>query len=111
MHRFERWRDAIHAAADEHAVGRVIREYADAIPHEDIALLPPECQKALADWDVQSAAITLLHCELAYRGDAATAKILHEIAHTYAAASTRNARLGRDFGSGEGGTGPARRTA
>jgi hypothetical protein len=111
VHRFEQWRDAIQAAADEHAVGRVIREYVEVIPKAVSTALPPECKKALADWDVQSAAITLLHCELSYQGDSAVGELLHEIAHTYAAASMRIARLSKEFASGEGGPPAARRSA
>ena len=111
MHKFEQWREAIQAASDRHAVGRVMRQYVEAMPPAVVAMLPPECQKALSDWDVQSAAITFLHCELAYRGDLATAGVLHEIAHTYAAASTRIARLGGEFDSGEGTSPGMRRTA
>ena len=111
MHRFELWRESIQAAADKHAVGRVMHDYVEIIPAAVIAALPPDCQRALHDTDIQAAAITLLHCELSYRGDSATAELLHEIAHTYAAASTRIARLSREFDSGEGMTAPTRRTA
>ena len=111
MHKFEQWRDAIQAAADRQAVATVMGQYVEAMAPAVMAMLPPECQRALSDRDVQSAAITLLHCELAYRGDPATAEVLHEIAHTYAAASTRIARLGGEFDSGEGTVPGMRRTA
>lgn len=111
MHRFELWREAIQSAADSHAVGRVMRDYVEVIPPAVVAALPPECQTALSDPDVQAAAITILHAELSYRGDSATAELLHEMAHTYAAASMRIARLGRESLSGEGVFQAARRTA
>ena len=111
MYRFEQWRDLIQAAEDEHAVARVIRNYVQGIPPAVVAALPPECQRALESWDVQSSAITLMHCELTYGGDRATADLLHEIAHTYAAASTRIAGLAKDVRSGEGTSGGLRRTA
>ena len=95
-YRFERWRDAIQAAASPEALGQVMREYVRMVPPTLAGLLPPECQRALANTDLQDAAITLLHCELTYRGDPALADLLHEIAHTYAAASTRIARLAKD---------------
>ena len=96
MHRFERWRDVIQGAADENAVLRVMRDYVQVIPATVLSALPAECQRALADSDIQGAAITLLHCELTYQGEPAVAELLHEIAHTYAAASMRIARLAKE---------------
>lgn len=96
MHRFERWRDVIQRASDEKDVVRAMRDYVEAIPATVIEALPDDCQRALADGDIQSAAITLLHFELAYKGEPAVAELLHEIAHTYAAASMRIARLARE---------------
>ena len=96
MHRFERWRDAIQGASDEKAVIRAMRDYVQGIPPTVVSALPSECQRALADGDVQAAAITLLHCELTYQGEPAVAELLHEIAHTYAAASMRIARLAKE---------------
>jgi hypothetical protein len=93
MDRFERWREVVQAAANEQAVEQAMREYAATIPDTVASLLPPECQQALVDHDVQRAAITLLHSELAYRGDPSVAELLHQIAQTYAAASQRIARL------------------
>jgi hypothetical protein len=111
MHRFELWRQAIQSAADSQAVARVMRDYVEGIPPDVVAALPAECQRALSDPDVQAAAITILHAELSYRGDSATAQLLHEIAHTHAAASMRIARLGGESFSGESGFHAARRTA
>ena len=96
MYRFERWRELIQAAGTEEAVYRVVREYVKMIPESVVMAMPAECQAALASRDVQSAAISLLHCELTYRGDASIAELLHEMAHTYAAASMRIARLAKD---------------
>jgi hypothetical protein len=96
MHRFQRWRDILQAAPDEEAVGRAMRDYVAVLPPAVISLLPEDCQRALCDLDIQGAAVTLLHCELGFTGDSATAELLHEIAHTFAAASTRITRLGRE---------------
>ena len=93
MHRFFRWRDAMQAAPTPERVVGVIREYVKSLPPEVLALLPEECQRAVTETDVQAAAITILHCELAFHGEAFVAEVLHEIAHTYAAASMRIARL------------------
>ena len=101
MHRFERWRTAIQGATDEDAVGAVVRDYLKTIPESVIKALPYECRRAVKDPDIQSAAVAILHCELAFDGDPDVAKILHEVAHTYAAASLRIARLSKEPSPGE----------
>jgi hypothetical protein len=73
-----------------------MRSYVETIPPTVITALPRESQRALSDPDIHSAAVTLLQCELTYRGEPACAELLHEIAHTFAAASTRISRLGRE---------------
>jgi hypothetical protein len=57
--------------------------------------LPPDCQSALKDPDLQAAAVTLLHCEVNFKGATETGELLHEIAQTFAVASTRITRLAR----------------
>jgi hypothetical protein len=94
--RFERWREVIHAASDEQAVEQAVREYAATIPPAIASLLPPECQRALVDHDIQRAAVTLLHCDLAFQGDASVAEIVRQVAQAYAAASQRIARLAQE---------------
>ena len=96
MHGFERWRQFLQAAPDAGAVERVIRNYVKALPPDEVETLPAQSRRALNDPDILGAAVTLLHCELAYRGEPASAELLHEIAHTFAAASTRISRLSRD---------------
>ena len=94
MHRFLKWRDALNAAPDEKSVLAVIREYVAAIDPRHVELLPPECRSALDPRaDLQGAAVTILHSELAYVGNEEVAQLLHEIAHTFAAASIRLSRL------------------
>lgn len=96
MDRFERWREVILAAGDEQAVEQAVREYAATLPPTIASLLPPEGQKALVDHDIQRAAVTLLHCDLAFTGDAAVAEILRQLAQAYASASQRIARLSQE---------------
>jgi hypothetical protein len=95
MERFERWREVMQTASDERALEQAVREYVATIPDAIASLLPPECERALADHDIQRAAITLLHCELTYKGDPGVAELMHQIAQTYASASQRLARLAR----------------
>jgi hypothetical protein len=92
MHRFRRWREALDAAHTQAAVEKVMLDYAATLKPV-LPVLPDECRKAVEVEDLQSAAVTLLHCELAYRGSSEVADLLHEIAHTYAAASLRLSRI------------------
>ena len=89
MHRFQRWRQILQEAHTEEAVKRVMRDYVESLTPEVAGLLPERCQEALRDPDIQSAAVTLLQCELGFSGPDGIAAVLHEIGHTYAAASTR----------------------
>jgi hypothetical protein len=94
MHRFHKWRDALNVAPDEETLLEVMRDYVSAIEPRLVALLPPECQRALhPDVDLQAAAVSILHAELAFGGDEPVAELLHEVAHTYAAASIRLSKL------------------
>ena len=95
MHGFERWRELLRGTADIDAVRRVIRQYVESIDATVILALPPDCQNALQDPDVQAAAVTLLHCEVNFKGAPETGELLHEIAQTFAVASTRITRLVR----------------
>jgi len=94
MHRFEKWRDALNIAPDEKAVKALMREYVQVIDPKVIEVLPADCRMALdGTTDLQSAAVMILHAELAFDGPEEIAKVLHEIAHTFAAASIRLGRL------------------
>ena len=84
------------AASSVEAVERIVREYVDSIPVTVIAALPDEAKRALGERDVASAAVAILHCELAFKGDSETAAALHEVAHTFAAAALRITRLDRE---------------
>ena len=93
MHRFQRWRQVLENAHTQADVERAIRDYAATLAPV-LSALPAECKRAIEHENVQEAAVSLLHSELGYRGGSAeTAQILHEIAHTYAAASLRLSRI------------------
>ena len=91
MYRFQKWRQAIQLAPDAATVGSIVAEYLQCIVPSELTLLPPRCQAVLAmsPPDIQGSAVVLLQEELAYSGDGETAALLHEIAHTFAAASIR----------------------
>ena len=96
MHRFQHWRQTLQEAHSEEAVHGVIRDYLVTLTPEAISLLPEPCQEALRDPDIQAAAVTLLHTELGFKGPDSLVAMLHEIAHTYAAASTRLTAIKRE---------------
>ena len=95
MHRFHRWRDVLLATSDEASVRRVISQYAGTLDPIVVSALPEDCQRALKDTDIQSAAVALLHCEMRFNGSDEVRAVLHEIAHTFAAASLRLTSLHR----------------
>jgi len=89
MHRFQRWRDVLQVAPNTATVGGIVDDYVATIaPLFDA--LPAECQRALTKpIDVQASAVTLLQAELSFNGPDEVRDALHEIAHTFAAASGR----------------------
>ena len=89
------------AAPDVETVGKIMRDYVTTIPPPLLNQLPSECQRALANSDIQYAAVAILHCELGFKGDTLIAEMLHEVAHTYAAASLRITRLTKEEAPGE----------
>ena len=89
MHTFERWRYNLQLAPNVKTVTSMMNEYLDAVGPV-LAVLPPECQRALTPpIDVQAAAVTLLQAELRFKGSPETAAVLHEVAHTFASAAVR----------------------
>ena len=90
MHRFQRWREVLQGAHTAHEVAVIMRDYVNSLPPGTIEVLPEECQRVLPDPDVSSAAVALLHCEMTAKDlSPEVATVLHEIAHTFAAASVR----------------------
>jgi hypothetical protein len=76
------------------AVKSVMDDYVRSLPQEVRAILPADCRHALdTPLEVQAAAVALLQAELSHRGDKDAGMILHEMAHTFAAASVRLASL------------------
>ena len=109
MHRFEKWRDAISLAPDESSVVQVMRDYANAIDLQSLELLvPDDCLKVLlyvgggATDNIEAAAQCLLDLELSHRDDPVVDGMLHELAHTFAAATARIRRLRTDVATSSG---------
>ena len=90
MHRFQKWREALQLAPDADTVEGVVRDYVEAI-WSVVGVLPEDCGRVLLqpDLNIQSAAVTLLQAELRASGDEEQRALLHEIAHTFAAAAVR----------------------
>jgi hypothetical protein len=88
-HRFDTWRDQIQIARSAEDVSQVVNEYVAALKPV-LTSLPEDCQRALTPpINVQEAAVSILMCELRFSGSDEVRAILHEIAHTFAAASMR----------------------
>jgi hypothetical protein len=103
LHRFDKWRDVIGQATTPAAVHKIIREYVDCILPSEAAKLPQPCQDVLQhpDGDIPSNAVTLLQEELRFNGGEESAALLHEIAHTFVAASTRLTQMQGLYPKGE----------
>ena len=100
MHRFEKWRHSLMLAPDAKSVAAIMAEYVKCFVPSDLAALPASCQAILTEpgSDLQGAAVQLLQEEMRYNGPEEARALLHEAAHTFAAASIR---LGQLFGRGE----------
>jgi hypothetical protein len=90
MHRFQKWREALQLAPDANTVQGIVRDYVEAI-RPIVGVLPEDCGRVLlqSELNIQSAAVTLLQAELRATGDDEQRALLHEIAHTLAAAAVR----------------------
>ena len=91
MHRFSVWRDSIRLARDERTIEATLAEYVACLRPHDIAALSPRCRRVLGDPTLEVAQIAeeLLREELHHRGNEQIRSMLHEIAHTFAAAAVR----------------------
>jgi hypothetical protein len=101
MYRFSRWREAILYAPDTKAVHSIVRDYMAAIPPNVVAVLPSVCHRAIMGeqpLDIHDVAITLLHAELSAETRPEIREMIHEVAQTLAAASTRLAAVHRGNG-------------
>ena len=93
LHQFIHWRAALQAAATTAQVQELMEQYSSRIAPGDKMGLPAACKSVLRDVEIATGAATLIREELLYEGDAATADLLHEIAHTFVAAANRLALL------------------
>jgi hypothetical protein len=89
MQSLAQWRLAIRHAQNVPQVQRILQEYLDSIPASEMSRLSQECQRAATVSDIPGAAVYLLRAELAFRGEEESAHLLHELAHTFIAASQR----------------------
>ncbi len=73
---------------------RLVRAVIGEIPDADLRRLPYDCVVALAEPDIQAAAVALLRCDLAQQGmDSETAELARQLALLYATASVRLSQL------------------
>jgi hypothetical protein len=93
MHRFSRWKVPLTEAQSVQQVVKLMRDYVATIGVEDLGALPETCRQALTAEDIQGSAVILVREELQFSGDPTVAEMLHEIAHTFVAASTRMASV------------------
>lgn len=93
MDRFRQWCEVLQLAPDTKTVNAAVRDYVFALgPLLDT--LPKECRRVLeGGTDVQAAAVALLQAEVKFEGSEEARMLLHEVAHTFAAASVRIAFL------------------
>ena len=89
MDRFLQWREVLQLAPNQKAVNAIMRDYVTSISPV-LDTLPKECRDAVrGDFDIQAAAVALLHSELRYKGSEETRAVLHEVAYTFASAAVR----------------------
>jgi hypothetical protein len=81
----------LNAAASEADVLRIMREYLATLIPGDVAMLPESCRIAAirTTQDIESAAVTLAHCDLKADPAEDSSKLLTEMAHTFAWAQAR----------------------
>lgn len=95
MHRLQRWGSVIQMAGDRARVETIVRDYVSSIMPADLSRMPEACQELLVRHveDIPGAAVALAREDLRFTGDADTAMVLHEIAHTFVVASNRIAQI------------------
>ena len=89
MYRFHHWRVQIQDARDERAIIDVSRNYRQTLTPAMVASLPEECREALEKGDIPDAALKCLQAEMRCQDTPEVTALLHEVAHTYAAAAVR----------------------
>ena len=93
MHRFIKWRDALNHASTVADVRAVILEYLDSVGRDVLAKLPQSFLAHIDPEDIPGSAVALIREELRFAGDQDDSAVLHEVAHTFVAASNRIASI------------------
>ena len=93
MHRFSRWKVPLSEAQSVADVVRLMSDYLATIGPEAMEVMPEACRHALTVEDIPGAAVVLIREELHFSGNEIIGAMLHEIAHTYVAASHRIASI------------------
>ena len=93
MHRFSRWKLSLSECQTIQEVVSLMANYVATIGPEDFEALPQSCRRALSVDDISGSAVVLIREELQFSGNGEVGEILHEIAHTFVAASHRIASI------------------
>jgi hypothetical protein len=93
LHRFSRWKIPLTEALTVEQVVGLMSAYVATVSPQDRASLPEVCRRALTVEDIAGSAVILVREELQFAGDAAIGEMLHELAHTFVAASSRIASI------------------
>ena len=87
------WREVVQLAPHVKDVQAVLHDYVEAMA-PSLDTLPEECRRVLqGEFDVQTAAVTLLQAELRFSGPPEVRALLHEVAYTFASAAVRMSLL------------------
>ena len=89
MHRFHHWRVQIEDSRDERDLARIIQDYRLTLTPAMVESLPPECRDAIDGNDISHTALKCLQAEMRCRDTSELTDLLHEVAHTYAAAAVK----------------------
>lgn len=89
--RFQIFRKNVLAARSDEEIVRAIKDALAMVKTDELAKLPEEAQDVLVHkpTDLHSSAVTLLHCDLAHRGEPERGDLLRQLAELYASASVR----------------------
>ena len=93
MFQFVLWKAPLLTAQSANEVRRIMGDYLKTLRCREIEALPPSCWDALTDNDIPGSAQILNRERRVFLGDSGGASILHEVARTYVAASSRMAQL------------------
>jgi hypothetical protein len=104
MPRFRTVREIILTARDAQGVERALEDALARLAPEEIAALPRDCREAVLDRraDLHAAAVTLLQCDLKYRGDRDIGELVRQLAELFASASVRLSQIEHRLPAGSG---------